>query len=416
MTLVSPFINSVRAFDAEQGTTINLSVLGGDAITKYKFLLYYNDGSTSPFYNSGWIDVQNDSASETIRNFPITLNYAIQGIRNNNSYKIEPYIANDDFQQGLVGQQTLFQCYQKPNILLKYRTTADAVAVYNEVIDGTTFHLSEVHFRLIVAPQLNSGITPNTINTTLYGVDHSGHKHLLTTTGSLYNFSVDSTSGNQYIDFSLGGLSVNVDSNGNKVSAQESLYSYFELETLFSAVDGMETTLVVTNLNCHYDIVDNPSAFNVINVCENGCVQLRYALTNLQATSNPIEPLFLNHSEVDLTDTNAWAQWQRYFTLNQPFTIRLWGRAFNKGNILTLSSTTVAGNYINVKYDTEINDGVEYSFVSLEAGQASPTGDLFFPYYIESERIQTSNIMPTSNLFVGIQRHNNLFNIEFQIL
>ena len=417
MALVSPFINSIRAFDVVAGTTINLSVLGGDAITKYRFSLYNNDGSTTPFYTSDWLLVSNDTTSKSIRNFPITLNMSISGLTNGNSYKIEPTIANDEYPNGLVGQQTLFQCYAYPNVSLQYKLVRNGIATYTDIVSGTTFNSSTIDFRFNVdVRNINDQMKPNSIVVALYGIDHSGNRSVVTKEHTLYNFLNETGNSISFIDFPINGFSVNVDSNGGKLSEQSSQYSYFEIDIIFETVEGMQVPLTISNLNCYYSIVDNPSVFDVFNVCEKGVVKLRYSLTSLEATSNPELPKFINNEEVDFTENNTWAQWQRYFTLSQPFTLRLWARDLQEGNIMLLSSTIYSGNYIRVKYNIEEVDGIQESFISLECGQSDISGNAMFPYYLESERILTNTITQSTNLFIGIQREDNLFNLHFQVL
>ena len=73
MALTKPFINTISAFDAQNGITININVLGGDAITAYSFNIMKSDG-TLLFAPSQKINVNNDIADGTIRIFPITIN------------------------------------------------------------------------------------------------------------------------------------------------------------------------------------------------------------------------------------------------------------------------------------------------------------------------------------------------------
>lgn len=416
MALISPFINSIRAFDATQGTTINLSVLGGDAITKYQFRLYKNDGSISPFYTSEWVDVANDVASQSIRNFPIALNAGF-GLVNNNSYKIEPIIANDDYHNGIIGQQTLFQCYAIPSLSLEYKTIIDGVSTFVSADPHTIFNASSVDFRVGVNPtDINSPIKPNSIEVALYGLDYNGNKSIISKPITLYNFTLDTDSGTYYLYFSLGGFSVNINGDGSTLSDQSSLYSSFEVDIVFHSVDGMQVNLVAKELYCYYSTIDNPNIFDVFNICDKGVINLRYALTSLEATSNPSEPIFVDESEVDLTNRDSWALWQKYFTLSQPFTLRIWVRSFNVGSIFVASATNRSSNYINIAYNVEEENGVDYSFISLECGQSTSAGDSMFPYYLESDRIETSLITEDTNAFIGIQKQNGLFNLKFQIL
>ena len=71
----------------------------------------------------------------------------------------------------------------------------------------------------------------------------------------------------------------------------------------------------------------------------------------------------------------------------------------------------LGGNYINIKYN---NDGVN-TFISVESSQMHSSGINLFPYYLESNKILSSTITPTTPLFIGIQQENGVFYITFSI-
>ena len=416
MALINPFINSINAFDATIGTTIYMGVLGGDAITKYKFRLYNNDGSISPFYNSEWIEVQNDVSSQSIRSFPILLNSAF-GLKNNSSYKIEPITANDEQPNGVVGQQSLFQCYATPDLTLKYKTIVDGTSSYEPVTSETVFSSSEVQFRLEVSKDnINSLMRPNNIIVSLYGIDHSGHKNIVSGPKTIYKFNRNIDEGVYYLDFSLKGFMVNVDEYGYGLSPQDSLFKSFEIGIEFYTVEGMNVSYTLKDLYCYYITIDNPSVFDVFNICDRGVVKLEYSLTSFMGTSNPSPPIFLNEEEVDLSESSSWALWQKYFTLTQPFTLRIWGRKFLEGSIFLATETKNSNNYIDIRYNSEMEDGEEYVFISIQSGQTTSDGTPLFPYYLESNRILKSSISETTNIFVGVQKQNNLFELDFRTI
>ena len=92
------------------------------------------------------------------------------------------------------------------------------------------------------------------------------------------------------------------------------------------------------------------------------------------------------------------------------------------GEIAGLYITPDNGRYVSTKYNEEdVYDErtkiwSNYTYISLESGRNDINGQPMFPYYIESERILTSTITSSTDLFVGIQAQNGLFDISFQII
>ena len=77
-----------------------------------------------------------------------------------------------------------------------------------------------------------------------------------------------------------------------------------------------------------------------------------------------------------------------------------------------MTSTVYSGYYITLKYN---NDGTN-TFISLSCGRTDSNGNAMYPYYIESNYITSSSITEDTNLFIGIQQQDGLFDIDFQIL
>lgn len=424
MALTKPFINTIPAFDAQNGITINLNVLGGDAIDGYNFKIYSNDGTL--IYTSSKVVVTNDIQDGTIRTFPITINSSM-GIENNNSYMIEPitYSSQDtEHADGLVGQSTNFTCYVSPIVTLYYYGIVSNVAGYYELKDGITLGTSNPNIKIQFNPNdLNSIAEPNIANIYVYGFKN-GNRDILFTSNDIYNFSHDITTDLYTIETELADFTINVDEDGNLVDGR--LYDSFQIEYTLRTVENFQPILtgIFTGINCYYQTLRNSPYLILNNLCSQGIIEINSSLTSYEGTSNPTPPIYIDNKEVDLTEDGSWVQWSKYFVLKQPYTFRLWGRNFNVGQIADLSYSTDSSRHIILKYNQEdvydetTETTTNYTFISLESGQTKTINNIeyFYPYYIESERIATNTITSTTKLFINVQEQGELFDISFKIL
>lgn len=395
MALTQPFINTFAAFDATVGTQINLSVLGGDAINSYRFWIYDNSNTNTPIYTSDIITVSNDIASSSIRLFPIDLTNLPSGtLQNNNFYYItaQTYSGVNQSVYSPYSLRTLFQCYAQCSINIMYN---NQILVNDTVVNGQNIDVT-LQFN---TNDLNSPAQLNNAQISLYGVANNV-SNLLFVGDTLYNSPFEQT---------ILGFSNTVDSNGNPISNR--MYDSFTIEVIGYTIEGMEIQTTITGLQCYYSALSGSTYFQVQNLCDKGVIEITSTLTSLLGTSNPPfnDLIFVDGEAVDLRDSDSWVKWQNLFSLQQPFTIRMWGSDFANGNIIEM--LCLGGNYINIKYN---NDGVN-TFISVESSQMHSSGINLFPYYLESNKILSSTITPTTPLFIGIQQENGVFYITFSI-
>lgn len=420
MALTKPFINTISAFDANNGTTININVLGGDAITSYAFNLYSNVGSL--IYTSPKFVVNNDIANATIRTFPITLTSSM-GIENNGNYQIQPITYNLGNADGMIGQAANFVCYSTPIVKLYYYDIRDGVADYYEFKNGSVVGATTPNIKIEFSPNdLNSIAEPNIANVVVYGINGK-NKNLVYESGDIYNFSHDIVADLYSITTDISGFTINVNSSGNLVT--DRLYDSFQVELNLRTIENYQIQpIIVDNITCYYATLRNSPYFVVNNLCAEGKIEINSKLTSYMGTSNPTPPIYINNQEIDLTGDGSWVQWAKYFELKQPYTFRLWGRNFNVGQIADLSQSTCPNKHIIIKYNQEdvynetAKEYENYTFISLESGQSKNIDgvDYFYPYYIESDRILTSLITATTKLFINVQEQEEMFDITFQIL
>lgn len=426
MALTLPFINTISAFDATKGTNLNISILGGDEITGYQYFLFLNDGSDAPFYSSEILSVSGDTASESVRTFPISIPANASGggvtLSNNNTYRIQAYIFNSE--ESIYGNYAVFQCYQEPLITLQYQNFVGQTVEYVDLEEGSLIPASNPNMQCIFNPQdINSEAQPNSLIINLYGMQN-GQKVFINSTGNIYNFSYSLVEGeiNYTSQFSLRGFTVNVD----KVSASEytpkvdALYSSFIVEYECTTVEGMLITGEIENIDCFYNIVLHSPFLSLQNLCQKGVIKITcQGLTSLIGTSNPTfdQLVFIDDSELDLTDSDAWVQWQKYFSLQQPYSVGIWCRDMQDGIILNMLATFSGSAYITLTkeskdfYDANNNTYVNYTFVSLKSGIGNIP-----PYYIESEKFLTSSINENTKFYINIQSQDGLFNLSLEKL
>lgn len=422
MALTKPFINTIPAFDAKNGITINLNVLGGDAITAYSFTIL-SESNNIVYSPTGKIIVNNDINNGTIRTFPITIN-SDMGIKNNNSYKIIPFTYNIDNPNGIEGQATIFTCYTTPSVNIYYYDIRDGQTGYFTFNNNSTIGTSTPNIKMQFNPNdLNSIAEPNIANIYVYGVSN-GVRNLIYTSEDIYNFSYNLNTDLYEITTDLSNFTININEDGTLL--ENRLYDSFEVEWTLRTIENFQPTLqgLITGINCYYRVLRNSPYLTINNLCSEGKIEINSRLTSYEGTSNPTPPTYIDNKEVDLTKDGSWVKWSNYFVLAQPYSFRLWGRNFNIGQIADLTYSTDSSKHIILKYNQEdIYDEItqtttNYTFISLESGKSKIINgkEIFFPYYIESSRIETSTITKTTKLFINVQEKNELFDIDFQIL
>jgi len=413
MALTLPFINTIPAFDATQGTSLAISVVGGDAITGYQFTLYDNQGTDIPFYTSQVFNVTNDIPTEGVRTFPITIPANASGgsvtLTNNERYRIAATIFNAT--ESLTGNYTTFLCYQTPNTIMQYLATG---GTYTNLEQNSIMPSQSSSMQFVFNPQdINSVARPNKLTVNLYGMQ-GGNQVYIGTTGDIYKFTASTVNNvTTYIaQFDLDGFSINLDKNTDNTYSPktDALYSSYIVEYICETIEGMTLTETISGINCYYVVLLHSPFLNLQNLCNKGVIQITCeGLTSIVGTSNPTfdDLTFLDGEELDLTESGSWVQWQKFFILNQPYILGIWCRDLQDGVIASLTSSTINGAYITLTKETSGGE----TFISLKSGLKEG-----YPYYIESQRIATSSISSSTNLYIGIQSNSGLFDIDFEIL
>lgn len=428
MALTMPFINTLPAFDANIGLQTNIFVLGGDAINGYQFILFDQSNPDVALYTSEVFPVANDIAGTTIRSFPVQI-APFMGIVNNRNYKIRPITFSASQPEGQTGNDALFNCYTTPTVSLQYLDLVNGVSTYVDFSNGITVPSSTVDIQITFNPNdLQSEAQPNYISVDLYGVNNDGTRQIVSTTQNIYIFEHDVLTDLYTATGSLSGFTINVDTDGELLPSTNRQFASYQVEFSLYTIDNMNITGQYLDINCFYNVLRNSPLFSVYNLCNKGVIEINCSLTSLQGTSNiPLSDLiYPNNNSLDLNVSSypnyneAWAQWQNYFTLEQPYTLRIWGRNFDmtgdNTTILNMTSTVYGGYYIKLDYIVEGSGSNAETYIALTCGRNDSAGQAMYPYYIESQRIASETITADTNLFIGIQQQNGLFDIDFEII
>lgn len=414
MALTKPFINNMPAFDAEKPFETAINVLGGDAINGYAIRIYNNDSNNAIVFQSPIYEVNDDSPSDSIRTFHISLEI-ITALKNNNTYSIEPIIYSSEQPNGQVGQRTILHCYKTPIVKLQY-VDIDESLDYTNLQNGVTIKSSSEIFKIIFDKlSLNSIAEPNSARIVLYGIDNNDNKNLIYETTQIYKFkSISSVEYEAVAE--VGGFSINSDSDGDIIDTAK--FKSFEIYCEVITIENMKISISYNSLNCYYKTIANSPYFTINNLCDQGIIRINCNLTSFAGESNiPVNLLqYFNNEELDLRSETyspnfheAYVKWTKYFLLSQPYTLRIWARGLEVGEILRLSNSNNNGAVLSLYYNID-EDG---AFISLKTRYANSNGTLTYPYYIESERISLSGIDEDTKLFIGIQEQQGLFDIIF---
>ena len=243
MALSVPFINSIPAIDASKTNTIIVNVLGGDAITKFTYIIKNSNGVTVA---SNTVAVFGDRISETIRSFSFRL--ASYTLSNNNNYTITAYTEttiNGEEYKSAESNLALIVCYATPSFDFKYNNGTEYVSVPIAYTVLSPELRVQIDFK--TNDELSSAVL-NTANLKLLGVKEDGKNELIFEGDTLYVAPLQQTVKN-----------FSPTTNG--------IYKSFTLVATGTTVDGMVFESQVDNLKCSYAVADTTKKIlNVENI------------------------------------------------------------------------------------------------------------------------------------------------------
>jgi hypothetical protein len=385
--LTQPFINNITAFDSDIGTIIIMGILGGNTITGYTYTITNNQDSLDTFTKTVYVSSDDGTVGfDEVRSFDIALNQdtTLGFLENNKEYKMVINTFNDT-ETSINSRGVLFNCYKMPS----FTFNAIVEGVYRSLIDNDILDSQEKRITLTFnTNDVDSIATLNTCNIKLYGV-------------SLDNSDLIFASDNIYIEpleiLVKGFLKTN-DGNNN--------YNSYTLIANGITVEGLSFSTTISGITIEYALLTHSPYLRLTNRADKGFIIIESLLTAIKGSSNPNPPIYLTSTEVDLSDDDSWVKWDNEFIIPNVFTGSFWGRNFNDNeDIISLKTDSLYETII-----TYIDDGTE-TYLTLNSYNGT-----FYPYYIESNRLDSTLINASTDLFIGIQREYDLWNIYIAII
>lgn len=319
MALTTPILYSQAAFDALTAQTFNFGVIGGDQVTQNR-LVIINQSTSDIVYN------QVQTTYSFVHNLPA--NILANGVYYSAYIVTYDAIGNASAQSNSIQ----FFCYSTPTFQFTNLPVGN-------IISNSSFTFEVTYMQ-------TEGELLDTYSFALYD---SAQVQI-------------STSGVKYVGSSiLPPTIINYVFSG--FSDQTSYYIRANGRTVQGTL--IDTGLIQINVS-----YIKPNLFSIVelaNNCEGGYINVKSNLIQIDATSYPSPPIYVdNNTAVDARANGRYVEWNSGFELSSDFTASLWGRDFNEDtDIITMIDDE--GNNIIVRY--RINeDGTVYADATVVNG------------------------------------------------
>lgn len=330
MALTTPILYSQVAFDATNSQAFTFGVIGGDQVTQNK-LTITNQATNEVIYN------QTQTSYSFVHTVPA--NTLTNGVYYS-AYLIT-YDANGNASPQSNSIQ--FYCYSTPSF------------VFTNLPSGNIIPNSSFNFE--VTYNQNEGELLDTYSFTLY----DARQIQIATSGVKYVGS--SVAPPTVISYTFSGF-------GDKTN--------YYIKANGQTVQG---TIIETPLISIDVVYTKPNIFSIIelnNNCNGGYISVKSNLIDIRSSSNPSPPVYVNNNTaVDARSQGRYVEWSSGFSLDDDFTVSLWGKNFNENSdIIKMAADN--GNSIVVRYRTN-EDGTVYADATVTNGTVI--------YYIYSDSI-----------------------------
>lgn len=171
-------------------------------------------------------------------------------------------------------------------------------------------------------------------------------------------------------------------------------------------VSGTEIETALIPFTVNYVL---PNVFAIVELSQNcvgGYVTIKSNMTDIDGTSNPEPPIYIDDEAVDLRDEGAWVNWnQNQFDFGGDWTLGAWGKDFNPNeNIVTLMNE--AGESIEINYRQGYPNG-ESTLQTYVDCMVKSDGSI--KYYIYSNFLEAP--LDTDMIQVWLRRVNHIYQI-----
>lgn len=162
--------------------------------------------------------------------------------------------------------------------------------------------------------------------------------------------------------------------------------SEYSIEVIGQTINNTVVSTDKVDFTVEYKRPDIFTLLQLTNNCEEGYISIKSNIVVIEGESNPDPPIYINDSEVDLTNPDHWVEWNDGYVINGDFIARLWFRKPNPySQILKFSNNQ--GQDITVYYMLgyeDINSSELQSYIEIYVNSIEG-----MEYYIYSNFIDT---------------------------
>lgn len=330
MALTTPILFSRVAFDATISQAFSFNVIGGDQVAQNR-LVITNQSTNAVVYN------------QVQQTYSFQHNLPADVLTNGVYYSAYIITYNSNGDASPQSNSIQFYCYSTPSF------------VFTNLPSGNIIPNSSFNFE--VTYNQNEGELLDTYSFTLY----DARQIQIATSGVKYVGS--SIAPPTVISYTFNGF-------GDKTN--------YYIKANGRTVQG---TIIETPLISIDVVYTKPNIFSIIelnNNCNGGYISVKSNLIDIRSSSNPSPPVYIdNNTAVDARSQGRYVEWSSGFSLDDDFTVSLWGKNFNENSdIIKMAADN--GNSVVVKYRTN-EDGTVYTDATVTNGTVI--------YYIYSDSI-----------------------------
>lgn len=300
--LTQPILNPIVAFDATQQHIISFIVIGGTQVVANRLTVQDNQtGNVIYSQIQSSLKLEHILPANTLQNGGY-YNAVIETIDNANNISSP-------------STPVPFYCYSSPTLTITNIPATETIGNGTYKFEG---NYSQTEGELL-----------NSYQFTLY----NSNKEVLTQTPLIY-YSV-----NNSLSYTFVGMNNDT--------------SYY-IELSGQTVNNTKVTTGLLYFTVRYIQPASFAICDLVNNCDDGYIQVSSNIVAIDGHSNPDPPIYIDDKEVDLTDPDAWVNWNSGFRIQDDFTMGAWGRDFNDyQNIITLTNdinTEKTPNRIELKW------------------------------------------------------------------
>lgn len=362
IALTTPILYQIPAFDANNKQVFTFNSIGGDQVVGNRLI------------------IRNNVTNEIVYNEVVTT-YAF-------SHTLpEKTLVNHTYYNATIQTINAKNEESNPSTPIQFWTYVTPTITVLNMPEGNLVPNSEYTFKMQYVQIEGELLQQYQVN--LYTLDG----RLLSTSGVVYVTSTDPPP--YFFEYTFDGFS-----DG----------SVYNLEVVGQTVNGTAITTGLLEITVKFEV---PNIFALIELQNNMCdgyIVIKSNMVSINGKANPDPPKYIdNETKIDLRDPGSYVIFDEGYTINDDFTIGLWGRDFQNGDVLTMwnqDDTEGNPNHLVLRFREEYkaNDLTKYAFWDLSVYSGSTIS-----YYIYSPSILYPN--PNDEYVVFIRRINNLYDL-----